>query len=253
MSSPKRFLLGLFVFAVLLIPTLATGSTYVVFRYDDLSADQPGVRESNVLRRQIWEAEQDVDTLFEKYGMPYVISIIPKANSKYGGTTSPNDYVSFADDPEKVEFIKRGLRQGRIEVAQHGLSHINHVRAYNRRHRHGEFRERDYESQLKDIEEGKRILTKICGFTDVVSFVPPWHGWDSNTAKALKESGFRVLSSNRFFFSRQFTSGSGITICHLAAVRFLISSKNLLASSMPTFLLLNVILLPSLSQIGHIT
>ena len=59
------------------------------------------------------------------------------------------------------------------------------------------------------IEEGKRILTQSCGFRDVVSFVPPWNGWDLNTARALKESGFKILSSRRFYWSKE---AEGLTI-----------------------------------------
>lgn len=209
MSSPERLLQGLFIFAVLLIPTLATGSTYVLFRYDDLSADRPGERERNALRMRIWEAEMAVDSLFDKYSIPYVIAIVPKTKSKYGEHGTHSETVSFEEDREKIEFIKRAVQVGRVEVAQHGLSHTNHVWEKNKSHRHGEFRERDLDSQLEDIEEGKRILTQSCGFRDIVSFVPPWNGWDLNTARALKKSGFKILSSRRFYWSKE---AEGLTI-----------------------------------------
>jgi hypothetical protein len=37
----------------------------------------------------------------------------------------------------------------------------------------------------------------------VISFVPPWNGWDSNTARALRKTGFKILSSNRFYWSKE--------------------------------------------------
>ncbi len=196
MSSPKRLLLGHFVFAVLLIPALATGSMYVVFRYDDLSADQPGVRESNVLRRQIWEAEQNIDALFEKYNMSYVIAIIPN-HSKGGGVASVSGMVSFAEDQGKIEFIKRAVQAGRVEVAQHGFSHIYVVSS---NHRQAEFRERGYESQFRDIAQGREILLRACDLSDISTFVPPNNGWDDNTAKVLKKLGFEILSADRYYY-----------------------------------------------------
>ncbi len=196
MSRPKRLLLGLLVLAILLVPSVAIGSTYIVFRYDDLSADQPGVRESNVLRRQIWEAEQKLDKLFKKYDMSYVIAIIPN-HSKGSGITSLSSMVSFAEDQEKIDFIKRAVQAGRVEVAQHGFSHIYVVSS---NHRAAEFRERGYESQFQDIAKGREILLRACELSDISTFVPPNNGWDDNTAKVLKKLGFKILSANRYYY-----------------------------------------------------
>ncbi|MHC4148424.1 MAG: DUF2334 domain-containing protein, partial [Planctomycetota bacterium] len=132
--------------ALLLISRSGLNAAYIVFRYDDLTADQQGVRETNLLRSQIWTAERSMDALFAQYDMPYVVAIIPRANQDYGGVRSAEGVVSFAEDEEKIAFIKRALAAGRIEVAQHGFSHSNVV-APGRRP--GEFRERDYQSQLR--------------------------------------------------------------------------------------------------------
>lgn len=185
----------LLVVAFFLIPSSAWATTYIVFRYDDLSADKPGVRETSELRRQIWEAEQDIDSVFAKYGLEYVIAIIPKANG-----------TSFAEDPEKIEFIKRGLMAGRIEVAQHGFSHSDYAAP---KRKQGEFRERNYKSQLKDITLGRKILCNSCGLVNITTFVPPYNGWDSNTATILKQTGFTILSADRFFY---YKSAKGLTI-----------------------------------------
>jgi hypothetical protein len=206
----KRLLVAaLLLTAFLLIPVPADGTTYVIFRYDDLSADKPGERERNALRMRLWEAEKAVDSLFDLYGVPYVIAIVPKTESKYGEDITKSETVCFEEDREKTEFIKGAVQLGKVEVAQHGLSHTNHVWEKNITHRQGEFRERDLQSQLDDIEEGKRILTHSCGFRDVVTFVPPWNGWDLNTARALKKAGFKILSSRRFYWSKEV---EGLTI-----------------------------------------
>ncbi len=183
------------------------GTTYIVFRYDDFSADQRGDRETNALKRRIWETEQCVDALFEKYNMPYVISIIPKSNLNYNGATSADGMVSFLEDREKIEFIKQAAQAGRIEVAQHGFSHTNAINTTN--HRPGEFRERDYESQFKDILEGRKILQKAVESADISTFVPPWNAWTDDTAKILKKLGFKILSADRHYY---YKSAKGLKI-----------------------------------------
>lgn len=171
---------------------------HIVFRYDDLCADQPGTREINVLRRKVWRAEQALDALFEEYKMKYVVSIIPQANSQYGGIVGENDgKVSFEEDQEKTEFIKRAVQAGRVEVAQHGFSHIYVV---SPNHRAAEFRERGYESQFRDIAQGRKILLRACDLSDISTFVPPNNGWDDNTAKVIKKLGFTILSADRYYY-----------------------------------------------------
>ena len=177
------------------LSNVAYSTTYVVFRYDDFAADKPGVRERDIERMRVWEAEKAVDSLFEKHGVPYVIAIIPKLNGTW-----------LAEDIEKAEFLKQGVAAGRIEVAQHGLSHTNHAKP---RHRYAEFRERPYEAQLMDILEGKRILCKGCGISKIATFVPPWNAWDSHTARALKKAGFRILSAMRYHYC---DSVKGLTV-----------------------------------------
>ena len=160
----------------------------VVFRYDDLSGDKLGERENDPERRRIFEAERSVDSLFDKFGFPYVVAVIPKRSDN-----------SFAEDPEKITFIKNAVQMGRIEVAQHGFAHINHA---EENHRKGEFRERNFDTQLHDIEAGKEILCKSCQVPNITTFVPPWNAWDDNTAKALVESGFSILSADRSYYGK---------------------------------------------------
>lgn len=182
---------------LLLISRSGLNAAYIVFRYDDLTADQQGVRETNLLRSQIWTAEQNMDALFAQYDMPYVVAIIPRANHDYGGVRSAGGVVSFAEDEEKIAFIKRALAAGRIEVAQHGFSHSNVVAPSGRP---GEFRERDYQSQLRDITQGREILMNACNLSEISTFVPPWNAWTDETAKSLKQAGFKILSADRHYY-----------------------------------------------------
>ncbi len=197
--------------ASLLAPISANGATYVVFRYDDLAADKAGVRESNPVAMRIWQAEKAVDTLFERYGIPYVIAIIPKPGSMYGQRETNSETVSFKKDREKVEFIKCAIRAGRVEVAQHGMAHIDHTKE---NHRVAEFRERGYEDQLRDMLQGRKILCESLNLTSIMTFVPPFNAWDDNTAKALKTAGFGILSPDR---SQYYDSARGLIVIPFTA------------------------------------
>ncbi len=201
-----RFLVVLISTVLFLTPLPAESDVHIVFRYDDFSADDDGIRSQDQLRKQLWQAEQNVDTLFEQHGLPYVISIIPNASSEYGGADSGTDTVSFGEDHQKVEFVKGAVQARRVEVAQHGFSHINHA---DPGRRPGEFRERGYESQFADITSGKEILCRCLGLSGIATFVPPWNGWDGNTAAALNKNGFSILSADRLLY---YPTARGLTV-----------------------------------------
>jgi hypothetical protein len=176
----------------------APATTYVVFRYDDFASDAPGLRQVDKVRQEVWLAEKRIDATFAKYGFPYVVAIIPQPNSRYTAPGLPKTDVSFGDDREKVEFIRAGIKQGRIDIAQHGLSHVNHCLSFL--HRGGEFRERGYQPQYDDIIRGRDILLGACGLSEITTFVPPWNAWDSDTARALIQAGFKILSTDRYYY-----------------------------------------------------
>jgi len=179
-------MLKISILVILMVPSLAVATTYVVFRYDDFASDAPGLRETDVQKMQIWEAEQTIDSLFHKYGLRYVIAIVPKRNG-----------TSFGEDPEKVSFIKRAVQAGRVEVAQHGFSHTNFA---GPNHRPGEFRERNYESELRDIAQGREILLRALDLTDMSTFVPPWNGWTYDTGRVVEELGFKIFSADCYYY-----------------------------------------------------
>ena len=58
----KVVMAAIFVVAIISLNTAAT--TYIVFRYDDLSGDRIVERENNPARQRIWKAEKAVDELF---------------------------------------------------------------------------------------------------------------------------------------------------------------------------------------------
>ncbi len=185
--------LSISVALLLLINTCALAKLNVVFRYDDLSGDLPESRADDSYRGQVWQAEMDVFNQFKAHGFHYVVSIIPNPLA-YG---SNEHAASFDLDVEKVNYLAPAEANGIAEIALHGYRHANHA---EQGHRQGEFRERSYCDQYKDMQAGLDVLKK-CGFTDVITFVPPWHGWDSNTARALIDSDFKVLSTRAYYYT----------------------------------------------------
>lgn len=167
--------------------------TYVVFRYDDLAGDQPGERETNPHRRAIWESEQAVDRLFENAGLPYVVGVIPQANPAYLLRSKAGQSFPLSADQEKVNLVKRSMAAGRMQVAMHGFNHTNHSQPKGRA---SEF-SRDYEEQYRDLVAGRKILTDALGQNQISTFIPPFNGWNEHTARALVNSGFRILSADR--------------------------------------------------------
>jgi hypothetical protein len=186
---------GAVIFAAGILPA----KTCIVFRYDDFSADPNGVR--TPLRGQIWQAEQEVDDLFTKYHFPYLVGIVPGSDpgGEFGDWLGKADF-SVQQDSEKVLWLRQAVQENRVEVAQHGFCHQRNAAAG---HARGEFREISYAQQRQNLKKGKAILTEALEGCEPRVFIPPWNAWDGNTAEALKQEGFSVLSADRSYFYGQ--------------------------------------------------
>ena len=100
---------------------------------------------------------------------------------------------------EAAEFLlaKRAKAPALIEFGQHGLTHEMQVRGKTEYYEFGP--ERTYAQQLADIEAGKAILQeRLGGRAPLRVFTPPRHRYDRNTLKAIRESGFSVLSASSY-------------------------------------------------------
>jgi len=159
-----------------------SAATYVVFRYDDLAADAPSVRETDKQRQAVWDAERAMDELFASRGFPYVVGIIPNA-------TAP-----FYIDTAKVSMVTQALNAGRLQVALHGFTHTNHASANARA---SEFN-RDFSQQLADINAGLSLLRESVHLDRITTFIPPFNDWNESTARALVSAGFQILSADRY-------------------------------------------------------
>jgi predicted deacetylase len=130
-----------------------------------------------------------------KYDIPAVLGVIPdnKDETIKIGNRAEYEYVDEL----------RELEQAGWEIAQHGYQHLQNTDngGILNLNQASEFAGRSYDDQKADIENGREILTDY-GFNPV-TFIPPWHSYDSDTLKALEESSFDILSDGMFLYPRR--------------------------------------------------
>ena len=86
--------------------------------------------------------------------------------------------------PQMREFI---IEQN-MQISQHGYSHNN----YDPISKYEFGPSRTYEQQKKDILQGWKILKEQLRDNLHNIFVPPFHGYDENTIKIIRELGMRL-------------------------------------------------------------
>ncbi len=125
-----------------------------------------------------WEDDKlfQLIDLFRKHKMPLDIAVIPCETSE---SLAKRLLAAFLESP------------GLLSIHQHGLQHTNHEQT-GRKCEFGE--SRNYEQQFADISKGKAILERYFGEKPEKIFTPPWNRCTADTAKALRELGFTLLS-----------------------------------------------------------
>lgn len=158
-----------------------TPLSLVCLRFDDYHQD---------IDHETWV---DVLSEYDNRGLRGVIGVIPE----YEGQRLSADVVPFLE----------ALETNGWEIAQHGYTHENIGRGrasqeflgplgqelYDER---AEFAGLPYEEQKYRIGAGKDILEEH-GFKPT-TFIPPWHEYDRNTARALSTHGFTALNEGRW-------------------------------------------------------
>lgn len=137
------------------------------------------------------------------------LMIVPFNVSKDTGAWVPYNLTH----PREVEEIRKAVREGIVEVGDHGATHVNpfqegFIRAegkdpmYLTSKIRFEFgydpnsrRRIPFELQLYHIRAGTKAIEEWFGVRPIV-FTPPWHVWDNSTEKALKELGYAFLSAD---------------------------------------------------------
>ncbi len=80
-----------------------------------------------------------------------------------------------------------------FDIVQHGWTHRDHSRGGNDKYEFGP--RRTYRQQLADMARGKKLMAEQFGPYFMPAFVPPYHGYDENTIKAVVRSRFPVFSA----------------------------------------------------------
>lgn len=147
-------------------------TTRIFLRDDDVGAPTPAL--SDFVRR------------FTKRGLPVSYQIIPE---------------KFTPQAAAFMLAERAKAPSLIEFGQHGLRHEMQVHGKTEYYEFGP--ERTYGQQLADIEEGKALLQDRLGANEPLEiFTPPRHRYDRNTLKAIRATGFSVLSASSYTTAR---------------------------------------------------
>src|SRR5262245_9964918 len=137
----------------------------VVFRYDDFSARSDSSLEERILRA------------FRDRRMRCTVAVIPLIARRSVYDPSPQERAPLPR--EKAELLRSAIRDGTVEVAQHGLSHQarrdgmleelpGRIAGFE-----SEFAGASRAEQEREIARGKRALEEALG-SPVKTFVPPW-------------------------------------------------------------------------------
>lgn len=149
----------------------------VVFRYDDYSANS------------LTDAELKIIETFRKHNIPISFGVIPFKVAGDVHDPSPQDLLPL--DTLKGEILKKGYKDGILDITMHGYAHQTNSTEYL-----SEFANLDYEEQVKILSAGREYLQNVTG-AQVTTFLPPWNTYDMNTLTALEASGFSTLSANK--------------------------------------------------------
>lgn len=144
----------------------------VVLRFDDPSPTSDHALEQEILR------------VLEMHAACATFAVIPYAHGK-------------ALRPEQVGHLTEARREGVIEIALHGHSHVSH-RAMGEVP--SEFAGAASADQDKKIADGRAVLEQVFG-VGIDGFVPSFNAYDQATIAALERQGFRYLSAGGGAFS----------------------------------------------------
>ena len=93
-----------------------------------------------------------------------------------------------------AKLLRDQAASGLVHLHQHGFRHVNHEHN-GRKYEFGPSRSHD--QQLADIAEGRALMDdQLQPYVDPI-FTPPWNRCTEDTAAALVNLGFRVLSCDK--------------------------------------------------------
>ncbi|MFD0836285.1 DUF2334 domain-containing protein [Mariniflexile aquimaris] len=146
----------------------------IVFRFDDFNAT------SNT------QLEQKIINVFKDNKCSFTIAAIPYVADGDVHDSNIKNVIPMTEI--KGDILKKGIKEGVIDLALHGYSHQVNLKPLN------EFAGLDYNIQLEKLTKAKALLEGLVK-DSVTTFVPPWNSYDFNTIKALETLGFTLISA----------------------------------------------------------
>lgn len=142
---------------------------HVIFRIDDFGID------NELFYPKLFE-------IFEKHNTSLIIGVVPykMIDGKLSGLSEL-----------QIKILKQGQTKGLIEIAQHGMNHINNSRPPATA---SEFKGLSFHEQYCRILKGKRYLEETFQGSKIITFIPPWNSFDENTILALEKLDFKFIS-----------------------------------------------------------
>ena len=166
-------LLVAFAIFLFLFPEEEVFQSIVIFRDDDI---QPWFAFDRLM---------EVNNIFSEEAVPVTLGVIPFLGNH-----------TLAEDPTLVDYLKnlKIMHPNLFEIALHGYDHQLLSDFYGG----SEFGGLEYPTQYGRIYLGKKLVKETLN-VDPVTFIPPFDTYDNNTAIALKELGFEVVSGGAWF------------------------------------------------------
>jgi peptidoglycan/xylan/chitin deacetylase (PgdA/CDA1 family) len=157
----------------------------VIFRNDDPSA----CSDANHERR--------VAAIFERYGVPQTIGVIPRHAADETHDPRGAAYRELGENPAMVDFLREYVARSGSEVALHGYTHRTNRRSQPSRREYFEFRRLSAETQAAMIRRGTEIIERELGVRPS-TFIPPWNRLDRATLRACAQTGYKIVSAGLF-------------------------------------------------------
>jgi len=157
----------------------------VVFRNDDISALSDA------------DHERQVAAIFERYGMPQTLGIIPLCAADSTHNPKGKRLAPLGTNQRIVSFLQDYAERSGSEIALHGYRHQANQFSRPWRKEYFEFRGLSLEEQEERILMGTEIISQTL---DVIpqTFIPSWNWLDLNTLFACKKNGYKIVSAGFF-------------------------------------------------------
>lgn len=152
----------------------------IAVRLDDITPDMD------------WERFFKFKALLDRYQVKPLIGVVPD-NRDENLVKIKQDKVEKEIPEDFWKYVKHLQREGWV-VAMHGYQHVYSTKKGGifPLNNFSEFAGISFERQKEMLTEGKKVLTQKGIETDI--FMAPAHSYDKKTLKALKETGFNILT-----------------------------------------------------------